>query len=195
MFHDSLVSPQAYDEALTKFNIAHSQYEAAAAKKQEITGGIRDEQVHMALGQKRQAEGALLEAHVAYNERIIIAPKNMSIETIALHEGELALPGYNIFIGYEINSTYFRFTVSESLVQNFVRDSIYKIELPFMKGKIINARLTAINELGRYAFKTTSFPNYQLGEAVYELKLIPDDEIGVQKLYVNGSAILKKSIQ
>ena len=194
MFNDSLVSPQAYDEALAKFNVARSQYEAAAAKKQEVTGGLRDEQVHMALGQKHQAEGALQEAHVAYNERIIIAPKDMTIETIALHEGELALPGYNIFIGYEINTTFFRFTVSESQVQTFSRDSIYSIELPFYNGKVITAKLSAVNELGRYAYKTSSYPNYQMGEAVYELKLIPEDKKEAQKFYVNGSALLKNKL-
>jgi HlyD family secretion protein len=194
MYNDSLISPQAYDEALAKYNVARSQYDAAAAKKQEVTGGLRDEQVHMALGQKHQAEGALQEARIAYNERIIIAPKDMTIETIALHEGELALPGYNIFIGYEINSTYFRFTVSESMVQNFKRDSIYNISLPFFNGKNIHAKLCAINELGRYAYKTTSYPNYQMGEAVYELKLIPENKKVSQQFYVNGSAILEKSL-
>lgn len=192
MYNDSLISPQAYDEALTKFNVARSQYEAAGAKKQEVVGGIRDEQVRMALGQKTQAEGAVREANTAYKERIIIAPKDMSIETIALHEGELALPGYNIFIGYEVNSTFFRFTASESQISQFVRDSIYNIELPFKNNTVIKGKLVAITELGRYAFKTSAYPNYQLGEAVYELKLIPQEKETVNNLFVNATAILKK---
>ena len=192
MYNDSLISPQAYDEALAKFNVARAQYEAAAAKKQEIVGGIRDEQVRMALGQKKQAEGAVQEANTIYNERIIIAPKDMSIETIALHEGELALPGYNIFVGYEVKSTFFRFTASESQISQFVRDSSYNIELPFKNNMILKGKLIAITELGRYAFKTSAYPNYQLGEAVYELKLVPEEKDKAIELFVNATAILEK---
>lgn len=195
MYKDSLVTAQMYDEALTKFNVAHAQLEAATAKKQEVTGGLRDEQVRMALGQKKQAEGAFNEAQVAINERIIIAPKDMTIETIALHEGELALPGYNLVIGYEVNSTYFRFTISESQTKSFERGQIYEIELPFNNQQVVKARLSGITELGRYAFKSSAYPNYQLGEAVYELKLIPEDKALAQKWLVNATAILKAKAQ
>ena len=173
MYDDSLVSPQAYDEVYSKYNMARLQLEAAKAKKQEVTGGIRDEQVRMAQGQKNQASGAVNEAHTAYKERYIIAPKEMIIETIALHEGELALPGYNLFVGYDLSSTYFRFTVSESSVSKFKNGSIYDITLPFKENEIIKAKLVSIIELAKYANKTSSYPNYQLGETVYELKLAP----------------------
>jgi HlyD family secretion protein len=190
MYNDSLVSPQAYDEAMAKFNVARAQYEAALAKKQEVVGGLRDEQVNMALGQKTQAEGAVREANTAYKERIIVAPKDMSIETIALHEGELALPGYNIFVGYEVNTTFFRFTASESKISKFRKDSIYTIELPYKDKLIVKSQLVAITELGRYAYKTTAYPNYEMGESVYELKLVPVDKRLANELFVNATAIL-----
>ena len=173
MYDDSLVSPQAYDEVFSKYNMARLQLEAAKAKKQEVTGGLRDEQVRMAQGQKNQASGAVNEAHTAYKERYIIAPKEMIIQTIALHEGELALPGYNLFVGYDLSSTFFRFTVSESSVSKFKTDSIYEIKLPFKGNEIIKAKLVSFIELAKYANKTSSYPNYQLGETVYELKLAP----------------------
>ncbi len=193
MYNDSLVSPQAFDEALTKFNMAKDQYDAAYAKKQEVDGGIRDEQVKIALGQKDQAEGAVKEAEIACKEKYIIAPKDMSVETIALREGELALQGYNIFIGYEVNSTYFRFTISESMINSVVKGNEYEVKLPFQSGKIFKAKLEGVTELGHYAFKSSSYPNYQLGEAVYELKLVPDNAKTAQLLYVNSTAILSLS--
>jgi HlyD family secretion protein len=188
MYDDSLVSPQAYDELYNKYNMARLQLEAAKAKKQEVTGGLRDEQVRMAQGQKNQASGAVNEAHTAYKERYMIAPKEMIIETIALHEGELALPGYNLFVGYDLNSTFFRFTVSESSVSKFKTGSTYEITLPFKENEIIKAKLVSIIELAKYANKTSSYPNYQLGETVYELKFSPTAT--ETKQYVSNFTVL-----
>ena len=193
MFNDSLVPAQSYDEAMAKLNVARSQYEAAQAKKQEIVGGLRDEQVRMALGQKKQAEGALQEANTVYSERYIIAPKNMSIETIALREGELALPGYNMFVGYEIDATFFRFTLNEKNLHFINKDSTYVLKMPFRDDMTITCKLASINELGRYAFKSTAFPNYQMGEAVYELKMVPCKASEATLLQVNETAILSVS--
>jgi HlyD family secretion protein len=195
MFNDSLVSPQAYDEALTKYNMAKAQLDAASAKKQEVIGGIRDEQVRMALGQKRQAEGAVKETHVADRERYILAPKDMTIETVALHEGELALAGYNLFVGYDPATTWLRFTANESMINIFKKDSTYTVELPFDGHKTMTAKLVSVNELAKYGNKSSSYPNYQLGEAVYELKLIPDDKTAAGKLFNNYSVLLKVIIK
>ena len=149
----------------------------------------------MALGQKRQAEGAVKETHVASQERYIVAPKDMTIETVALHEGELALPGYNLFVGYDPASTWFRFTVNESLVSKFKKDSVYIIELPFDGHKTMTTKLVSVNELAKYGNKSSSYPNYQLGEAVYELKLIPDDKVYAGKLFNNYSVLMKYKIK
>jgi HlyD family secretion protein len=192
MHNDSLVSDQAFDEALTKYQVARAQLDAAIAKKQEVVGGIRQEQVNMALGQKNQAEGAVQEATVASNERYIIAPKDMTIETIALHEGELALPGYNIIVGYNPSSTYFRFTASESILAKFKTGQEYEITLPFSNNSHIKARLAAINELAKYGNKTSSYPAYQLGEAVYELKLIPVNKGEADSLFNNYTVLLNE---
>ncbi len=185
MYNDSLVAPQAYDEALTKYQMAQSQYEAALAKRQEVMGGLRDEQVQMALGQQQQAEGALKEAKVVFSERFIIAPKEMTIETIALREGELALPGYNIFVGYDPQSTWFRFTINEEHISKFEQGKIYDITLPFEKNRVIKTKLVSVNELAKYGNRSSSYPNYEPGQAVYELKLLPVNRDEAAHLFTN----------
>ena len=190
MYNDSLISAQSYDEAFMKFNAAQKQLEGVSAKKNEVMKGLRSEKVKMAEGQKKQASGALKEANTAYAERYIIAPKDMTIETIALKEGELALPGYNIFIGYDQKTTYFRFTLTESQLEKAKKGTIYDIELPFQK-KTVKAKLVSIVELSRYAYKTTAFPNYKMGETVYELKLEPVDIKDADGLYNNFTSLLK----
>ncbi len=185
MYNDSLVAPQAYDEALTKYLMAQSQYEGALAKREEVMGGLRDEQVQMALGQKQQAEGALKEAKVVFSERFLIAPKEITIETISLHEGELALPGYNIFVGYDAQSTWFRFTVNEAHIAKFKQGKTYEITLPFESNRVIKATLVSVNELAKYGNRSSSYPNYEPGQAVYELKLQPLNPDEASHLFTN----------
>ena len=191
MFTDSLISPQAYDEASTRYNMALAQYQAALAKRQEVEGGIRDEQIRMALGQKKQAEGVVQEVNTVLNERYIIAPKEMTIETIALKEGELALPGYNIFVGYEPNTTWFRFTISESLIGTFKKGDQFRIQLPFGNNEVFNCKLVAVNELSKYGNRSTAYPAYELGEAVYELKFVPQETRQAALLFNNATVLLE----
>jgi HlyD family secretion protein len=191
LYTDSLISSQSYDEAYTRFCGAKSQFEAASAKKQEVLGGIRDEQVHMALGQKKQAEGALSEAHTVFAERILIAPRNMTIETISLHEGELALPGYNIVIGYAPETAWFRFTIGESQIQKYTVGQEFEIKYPF-SNEVKKAKLVYINELSKYGNRSSSYPNYEIGEAVYELKMVPTDTSTLGNVYTNATVLLKK---
>jgi HlyD family secretion protein len=186
LFNDSLVPAQTYDEALTKFQMARAQLDAATAKKQEVFGGLRNEQIQMALGQKKHAEGAVNEASVVMAERFVVAPKDMTIETIALHEGELALPGYNFFIGNDIHTTWVRLTVGESMMQNFKKGASYTFTTTY-NNQTIETTLTAVNELAKYGARTSSYPNYQPGETVYELKFTPKQPSQVMDLYTNMS--------
>lgn len=190
MYQDSLIPAQQYDETLAKYNAAQAQLNAASAKLEEVERGTRQEQVAMASGQRAQARGAVQEATVALNERYLIAPRAMTVETIALNEGELALPGYNAVVGYDLNSTYFRFTVTESNLNKFKKGEVYQVELPFAD-RAMQARLIGVKQLPRYADQTSAYPQYQLGETVYELKLEPVNKQEAAELYVNTTATLR----
>ncbi|MEN8139296.1 MAG: biotin/lipoyl-binding protein [Bacteroidota bacterium] len=193
MYNDSLIAPQKFDESLAKYKGALAQYNAAKAKKKEVLKGTRNEKILMAHGVLQRAKGSLKEAKVAYSERYIISPKNMSVETIALREGELALPGYNLVIGYEENTAYFRFTIRESQLHQFKKNEVYVINLPF-KNKDVKSKLVSVKQLANYADKTSSYPDYELGEAVYELKFEPENHIETKDLFNNYTAILNKKI-
>lgn len=189
MHQDSLVSDQKYDEVYMKYQGAKAQLEGVQAKYNEVKSGVRNEEIRMALGAYERAKGALQEAQVAHNERFIIAPQHMSLETIALKEGELALPGYGIITGYQLNSTYFRFTVPESRVMNYEVGESFVVNSPFSKTNY-EAKLVSIKQLTQYADITSAFPDYQLGESTYELKLVPVDENKANELYANFTVLL-----
>ncbi len=189
MFADSLVAPQTYDEAFAKYQGARAQYDAVVAELDEAKTGVRIENKLMALGQKERAGGALQEAEVASSERFIIAPADMTIETIALHLGELATPGYAIFNGYLPQSTWFRFSLPESKVGRVQHGDQVSVYIPYLD-ETIPAEVTLIKQLAKYANVTTAYPDYELEEAVYEVKIIPQQPADADRLLNNATVIL-----
>jgi HlyD family secretion protein len=191
MFEDSMMSPQAYDEAYAKYQGAKSQLDAVTAELNEAERGPRAETKEAAAGQQAQAEGVLQEAEVAYSERFIIAANYAKLETIALREGELATAGYPVFNGYLPSSTWFRFTVPESKIAAYKPGEIVTVRVAYnnmdLKGKI-----ATIKQMPRYADITTAYPDYSIDDAVYELKIVPDSIASAETLLFNATVTLDK---
>jgi HlyD family secretion protein len=172
MLKDSLVSQQTYDETFAKYQGALAQYNAVQAELDEAKKGARTEQQTMALGQQDRAYGALQEVETANKERFVIAPQDMSIETITLNLGELALPGYTLFNGYISNSTYFRFTIPESQLKGFKKGQEITVSIP-NSDKKIKGTITTIKQLGAYGNIATAYPDYEIQESLFEIKITP----------------------
>lgn len=190
MYRDSLMSPQAYDEVYAKVQGAKAQYDAVVAELDDVKRGTRFEKIEMAAGQASQAKGALQEANVAYSERYIIATNAMEIETISLNTGELATAGFALFNGYIPESTYFRFTVPESEISKYKKGQTIGIKVVYNKENL-EGTILYIKQLTRYADITTAYPDYQLQDAIYEIKVKPNDMSKAKNILVNANVILK----
>lgn len=190
MYRDSLMSPQAHDEVYAKLQGAKAQLDAVNAELHDVEIGTRAEKIEMAEGQQNQAMGALQEARVAYSERYVIASNDMEIETITLHKGELATAGYALFNGYIPNSSYFRFTIPESKIGNYQKGMEVSMEVVYNKQNI-KGKVVAVKQLTKYADITTAFPDYQMEEAIYEIKVKPTNPSEAYNILANASVILK----
>lgn len=190
MYRDSVLSPQNYDEAFAKYQGAKAQLDAANAELRDVQIGTRYEKIEMAEGQVNQAMGALQEANVAYSERYVIATNDMEIETISLNKGELATAGFPLFSGYIPDTTYFRFTVPESKISSYQKGKTVKVVVNYNQ-KEITGRIVSIKQLARYADITTAFPDYNPEDAVYEIKVIPDNRAQLGNILVNSNVVLK----
>ncbi len=189
MYQDSLVSRQQFDEVKMKLEMARAQVNALEAKRDEVKRGARQEQLEQAKGQLDRAMGAKEEVLSAEKEKFVIAPANMSIETISLNEGELLTPGFSLFNGYKKQDMYFRFTVPESGIYNFKVGEPVTVVNPYTKEEI-SAEISAIKQLAQYADVTTTAPVYELSEAIYELKVVPKTKTGT--FYANATMLLKE---
>jgi HlyD family secretion protein len=189
MYEDSLIPAQQYDEVKMKLEASRAQVKVLEARKAEIVKGARPENKRSLEGQLERAKGAKNETLLALDEKYLLAPDDMSIETISLKEGELALPGYTIFSGLKKASVYFRFTVNETQVNAFRIGQEVMLTVPntsiTVKGKI-----TAVKQLSRYADNTSTSPGTELGQAMYELKIIPVDGNAAKELYNNSTILL-----
>lgn len=190
MYRDSLIPAQQYDDARSKFNMAVAQVKALKAKQQEIHAGARPEVLQSARGQLQRAKGAKDEVLQAGSERYILAPADMTIENIALKEGELATPGYTIVNGYAAGGVYFRFTVGEKSVNAYPVGKAVQVEVPHTE-KAIAAKVVAVKQLPRYADNTSTAPNRQVAEGFYELKVVPENVAEAANLFNNSTVILQ----
>ncbi len=190
MYRDSLLSPQNYDEAFAKYQGAKAQLDAANAELHDVQIGTRYEKIEMAEGQANQAMGALQEANVAYSERYVVATNDMEIETVSLNKGELATAGFALFSGYIPDTTYFRFTVPESKISVYEKGKTVKMVVKYNQ-KEITGRIVSIKQLAKYADITTAFPDYNPEDAVYEIKVIPDNRAQLGNILVNSNVVLK----
>lgn len=189
MLKDSLVSQQTYDETFAKYQGAQAQYNAVQAELDEAKRGGRIEQQNMALGQKDRAVGALREVETADKERYILAPQDMSIETITLNLGELALPGYTLFNGYITDSIYFRFTVPESQLDLIKKGQEVTVHIPYKK-KNLKGIITTVKQLGAYGNIATAYPDYEMQESLFEIKITPSNTEEAKDLFTKTTVTL-----
>jgi len=190
MFDDGLLASQQFDEISAKYKGAKAQLQAVEAEWAEVENGVRYESREAASGQKEQALGVLKEVEIAYSEKYIIATNVMQIETISLHEGELATAGFALFNGYIPNSTYFRLTIGEKQIANFGKGKELTLFIPYLK-KDVKVKVQNIKQLARYADVTSPYPNLEMDEAFYELRLVQVGNEDLTDLLVNAAVQLK----
>jgi len=189
---DSLVAQQKYDEVYAKYQGALNQYLAAQAELADIKHGARIEQQKMALGQKERALGAVSEVNVAAQERFILAPQDMTIETVNLKVGELALAGYSLVSGYIVEGTYFRVTVPESKVKEFEKGAQKTLVIPYLNDKTVIATVETVRSLSSYANISTAYPDFEQQETLFEVRLEPVDLSQSRDLLTKASFIVKE---
>ncbi|WP_372920367.1 HlyD family secretion protein [Salegentibacter sp.] len=191
MYKDSLITRQQLDEVNMKLQMARSQVAALEAKREEAGKSARTEQLDQARGQLDRARGAKEEVLTASQEMYLLAPADMTIETISLKEGELLSPGYALVNGYKKNSVYFRFTVNESRIYDFEQGSELLMINPYTNEEI-TGRIAYIKQLPKYAEITSTAPMYDLAESVYELKVVPTSKTSGETYYSNATILIKE---
>lgn len=190
MLEDSLVSQQAYDEAFAKYQGAQAQYLAVQAEISDVKNGVRIEQQQMALGQQERALGALQEVSVADSERYIIAPQDMTIESITLKVGELSLPGYTLITASIAESTYFRFTIPESQLNKVKKEQDVQVHVVY-NNQSIAGKIKSIKVLNAYANISTAYPDYEIQESLFEIHVQANNMEEAKDLFEKTTVILE----
>ena len=191
MVKDSLVPQQQYDEVFAKYQGAQAQLIAVDAEIADVKNGVRLEQQTMAVGQRDRALGALQEVAVAEKERYIIAPQDMKIDAVTLKLGELALPGYTLFKGSLLETTYFRFTVPESSISAYEKGKAISVHVPYKKVDIAGT-IQNVKQIGAYANIATAYPDYDIQDPLYEVTVRPTQLQDAKDLLAKSTVTIKK---
>lgn len=191
LLQDSLVPQQQYDEVYAKYQGAKNQYLAAQAEIEEHRNGARREQQLMALGQRERALGAVSEVEVAEKERFLIAPQDMTIETVNLKIGELALPGYPIISGFLPNSTFFRFTIPEDDMEPFHKGKEVELVVPYKNNEVYRGKIIMVKALSSYANIATAYPDFDHQKTLFEVKIEPLGTSQVEDLITQATVLIK----
>lgn len=191
MLQDSLIPQQQFDEVYAKYQGARNQYEAAQTELEEARTGGRQEQQAMALGQQLQASGAISEVGAAEREKYMLAPQDMSVETISLEIGELALPGYPVFSGYIDQSVYFRFTIAESQLRDITPGDRVKVSVRYKDAELIDAEVVMVKALSSYANIATAYPDFDMQQALFEVEVRPIEPEKTRDLITKASVSLE----
>ncbi|MDQ7916377.1 biotin/lipoyl-binding protein [Mesonia sp. MT50] len=191
MLQDSLIPQQQFDEVYAKYQGARNQYEAAKTELEEARTGGRLEQQTMALGQQLQASGAISEVDAAEREKYMTAPQDMSVETINLEIGELALAGYPVFSGYVDQSVYFRFTIAESKLGEIKPGKKVKIKVLYKDTELIDGEVVMVKALSSYANIATAYPDFDMQQALFEVEVQPTNPEEVRGLITKASVSLE----
>ncbi|MCL7986853.1 efflux RND transporter periplasmic adaptor subunit [Sphingobacterium sp. lm-10] len=194
MVKDSLIAQQQYDEVFAKYQGAQAQLIAVNAEIADVQNGVRIEQQEMALGQQDRAEGALQEVAVAEKERYIIAPQDMTIESITLKVGELALPGYTLFNGTLDNTIYFRFTLPESQLNHYSKGMDMEVIVPYKDNLKVAGVVKNIKPIGAYANIATAYPDYDLQDPLYEMTIYPKDANAAKDILNKTTVTIKNKL-
>jgi len=188
MLADSLIPVQQYDEVYAKFQGAKAQLIAVEAEISDVKNGVRIEQQQMALGQQERAIGALSEVSIAEGEQYIIAPQDMVITSITLHQGELAIPGYTLFKGELPLTTAFRFSLPESQIKNYTVNQVVEMKVVYTD-TIVKGRIQLIKQTGAYANLTNPYPDFDIQEVMHDIIVIPED-VEAAKNLINKSTVI-----
>src|SRR5699024_2182094 len=114
----------------------------------------------------------------------------MTIDMITLKRGELALPGYTLFKGIMPESTYFRFTIPENDLQKVKKGMEVTIHVEY-SNQDIPAVITHIKQLPAYANIATAYPDYEIQQSLFEIKISPKNQEDVKDIFSKTTVTLK----
>jgi HlyD family secretion protein len=75
------------------------------------------------------------------------------------------------------------------MIANYQVNQSLLVKLPFTQ-RTIPVTVAAIKQLPRYAENTSTAPNYQIGEGLFELRLVPVQAKDAEGLFANATVLL-----
>jgi HlyD family secretion protein len=150
--HDQgVISGQKADEARTNAIASRESARAARAQYDAALAGARPQDRAAAIGQVRQAQGAVAEVEAAAAETKIYAPTDGEIGRRLAQPGELVPQGFPVFTLTQVQDPWVTLTVREDQLRGLRRGVTIKGSVPALEARSAAFRVEFVAPAGDFA--------------------------------------------
>jgi len=188
LYHAGVLAEQKKDELFTKYKAALHTQKAAKELYMMAKKGARVEVKKAADAQARVYAGKVDEVKAFEKEQVIYSYYDAEVESVMLHEGEIAPSGFPVVVLLDRNNSWLNVTVREDYLYAFKQGNVLDVYLPALE-KEYKFKVTYIAPEGSYASwsATQTLKGYELKSFAVELRPIKP----IKGLRVGMSGIIK----
>jgi HlyD family secretion protein len=147
----SVASAQSLDEVSNKLDAALRAKEAAAANLALARNGNSPEQRAVAQAQADQASASAEQTQADINELTVLAPIDGQVTARMAEPGKNFSAGSPLLSVVDVDNAWFTFNLREDLLGGLKIGDALAVQVPALKGRVVAAKVTAINAQGSYA--------------------------------------------
>jgi len=188
LYHAGVLAEQKKDELFTKYKAALYTQKAAKELYMMAKKGARAEVKKAADAQARVYDGKVDEVKAFEKEQVIYSYYDAEVESVMLHEGEIAPSGFPVVVLLDRNNSWLNVSVREDYLHAFKQGNVLNVYLPALE-KEYKFKVTYIAPEGSYASwsATQTLKGYELKSFAVELRPIKP----IKGLRVGMSGIIK----
>jgi HlyD family secretion protein len=173
VFEDGVVSAQERDQAEFKYKASREERDAAKAKLEMVTKGVRSEEIEAAEGLFHQAENAYKEASAYEEETRIISRIDGEVSKRTVDRGEMAAAGYPVFTILDSRDLWVNLQLREDQMTTLHIGSELHATLPALSKKHVTFRVASIAPMADFATWRATNQKGDFDLKTFEIKLRP----------------------
>lgn len=190
LYEQEVIPAQKYDEAKAQLQAMQATERAAKSQYDMAVNGAQIEDKMAASALVARAGGAIQEVDSYLSEGVLLSPIDGIVSEIFPHKGELVGSGAPIMNLYDPTQQKVVFTIREDMLNNRRIGTIVRCNVPALKGRELQLRITKIKDLGTYAAWKVAKPSEQIDLRTFELTAVPTELFSAEELLPGMSVVI-----
>ncbi len=176
LYEGGAASDSTFDEASNNLAVARSKVEAAQGKLNEVLAAqikvqLARAQYEAAIGQSKQAEGAVQEAQAYLDNTHLYSPISGYITAKMLEEGEMLNAGTPVFEITDLEHSYVKVFIDEKKIGRVRLNQEAMVKVEAYPEKVFRGKVVWINDAGEFAVHKAVNEQYNHDIRSFEVKI------------------------